>query len=268
MAVVRFWKCFATAAAAALVLSVVAPAQAQENEPGHESPIESAHAVLSDGTYQSELPTPPEPRERPEPSTASEPQREASVPSSDPAPAAKTRRRAEPDSETSDTSASDGTWLWVAAAVVGVPLIAYIFLTWYRARPAANAAKLSNRRKRKIDRPVPTPPPASTAINEPTILDEADRFADAGRYGEAIHFLLLNGLEHAGRRARQRIPPALTNRELLRALPLAENMARALSVLVRLSERSHFGDAAPSAADYQLSRENFQLFALESGAAS
>lgn len=265
---VRFLRSVLILSAAALVLSAAAPAQAQQNEPDRETPVESAHAVLSDGTYQSELPLPPEPRKQPEPSTASEPQRDASAPGSDPAPAAKTRQRAEPDSVTSGASASDGTWLWVAAAVVGVPLIAYILLTLYRARQTANAPKSTDGRKPKQHRPAPTPAPASAPINEPTILDAADRLAGAGRYGEAIHFLLLNGLQHAGRRARQRIPPALTNRELLRALPLAENMARALSVLVRLSERSHFGDAAPSAADYQLSREKFQLFALESGVAS
>ena len=264
---VRFLSCVVILLTAAALLAVPALAQAQQNEPDRETPVESARAVLSDRSYQSDLPLPPEPRE---PSSASEPPRDASAPSSDPAPAAKTRRRAEPDSETSDARASDGTWLWVAAGVVGVPLIAYIFLTLYRARQTANAAKSSGGRKPKPHRPAPTRPPprAPTPINEPTILDAADRLAGAGRYGEAIHILLLNGLEHAGRRARQRIPPALTNRELLRALPLAENMARALSVLVRISERSHFGDAAPSAADYQLSRENFQLFALESGAAS
>ena len=269
----RLLRSLVILSAAAVVLGTPASAGAQENAERRESPIESARAVLSDGAYQRELPVWPPPNletsgtsstvsEPPE--NPPEPAREVSPTASDGAsPAA----RAEPESDTDGASGADRTWLWLLAGLIGAALLAYILLLVYRARRTAKTPKLPGRRKRKKHKPAPAPAPAAVHINEPTILDEADALAGAGRYGEAIHFLLLNGLEDVARRTSRRIPPALTNRELVLALPLAEALSGALSVLVRLSERSHFGGAALSAADYQVSREKFRLFALESGAA-
>ncbi len=218
-----------------------------------ETALESARAVLSDGDYQSELPSRPAPEAR----------REISSSTSD----SSARRIELPPIETrrdnSGPRTFDQRWLW-AAALAGALLIAYLLLIWYRARHRSEGGADVKPRRRKAARSAPTPALAPPQIDEPTILEQADRLAATGRYGEAIHFLLLNGLDHVGHQTRQRIPPELTNRELLRALRLAENMAGALSVLVRLSERSHFGGAAPSAADYRLSREKFQTFAQAS----
>jgi len=269
----RLLRSLVMLSAAAAVLGTPAWAAAQEDAKRRETPIESAHAILSDGAYQRDLPVwpPPnfeasgtsstvsEPPENPPP-----PMREVSPPASDSAsPAA----RAEPESDTGGASGGGGTWLWLLAGLIGAALLAYVLLLLYRARRTVETAKLPGRRKRKIQKPAQVPALAALQTIEPTILDEADALAGAGRYGEAIHFLLLNGLEDVARRTSRRIPPALTNRELVLALPLAEALSGALSVLVRLSERSHFGGAALSAADYRLSREKFRLFALESGAA-
>jgi hypothetical protein len=123
--------------------------------------------------------------------------------------------------------------------------------------------------KRKADKKSDQRRPAANApLATPTILDEADSLAAVGRYSEAIHLLLLSGLEHAGRIAHKRIPQALTGREILRILPMADGRADALSTLVGLSERGHFGGRALSAGDYKSSRETFELFAAESARGS
>ncbi|MDP6475964.1 MAG: hypothetical protein QF666_01350 [Alphaproteobacteria bacterium] len=258
MAVLRVLKFLPILAAAALWLPALAVAAAAEIDAGPESPAASARDVLSDSAYQSDLPNRPAP----------EAKREISSSTAD----SSSRRIELPPIETRRDSSGPRDFnqrrLWAAAALAGALLIAYLLLIWYRARRRSEGGAIAKPRRRH-KAPGSAPAPAAAQIDEPTILEQADRLAGAGHYGEAIHFLLLNGLDHVGRQTRQRIPPELTNRELLRALRLAENMAGALSVLVRLSERSHFGGAAPSAEDYRLSREKFQTFAQASaGAAS
>ena len=217
-----------------------------------ESPVQSAREILSDSRYQSDLPTRPPLKVQSQQTrkTTEKPQR-----SSEPS-----RPRAEPPRQSSGPANFDGTWLYIVVGVLGAALAAFVVITLLRGRGGTIPGASTGRRGRRKYRPVAEQAPAGAQIDEPTILDEADRLAAEGRYSEAIHVLLLTGLDHAARHASRRIPPALTSREILRALPLAAAMADALRVLVGLSERGHFGGRALSEADYQESREKFRLF--------
>jgi hypothetical protein len=87
---------------------------------------------------------------------------------------------------------------------------------------------------------------------------DAARLAQAGRYGEAIHLLLLLAIRRLSRHAR--VPPAhsRTSRELGRLLPLEGPARSAFRELVLAVEVSHFGgvDAGPD--DWAACRSHFR----------
>jgi len=92
-------------------------------------------------------------------------------------------------------------------------------------------------------------------------LGDAEALAAAGRYGEAIHILLLRTLEALVRRAGAALPASLTSREILARVALADEARAALGHLVQAVEISHFGDTVPAAADYATCVARFQRFA-------
>ena len=83
-------------------------------------------------------------------------------------------------------------------------------------------------------------------------LGDADQLAGQGRFGEAIHVLLLRTFEELARRQPQRLPPALTSREILARIPMPDDARAALGGLVGAVEVSHFGGAEPVAGDFQI----------------
>ena len=255
MALRRLLRCLPVLPAAAVLLPVLAVSTAASaTDP--QSPVQSAREVLSDSRYQSDLPSRPPPKvQTQQPQKATQKPQRSSEPS---------RPRAGAPRQTSGPANFDGTWLYIVAGVLGVALAAFVVITLLRGRGVTKPSAPTERRRRRKYRAASEQTPAGAKIDEPTILDETDRLAAEGRYSEAIHVLLLTGLDHVARHTRRRIPPALTSREILRALPMATAMADALKVLVGLSERGHFGDRALSEADYQVSREKFRLFGLES----
>jgi len=89
-------------------------------------------------------------------------------------------------------------------------------------------------------------------------LEDASRLAAEGRYGEAIHALLLAAIHHFAARAHMTVQPSRTSRELARLLPLRSESRAAFDELVRAVERTLFGgeDAGPE--DYQRSLERFR----------
>lgn len=92
-------------------------------------------------------------------------------------------------------------------------------------------------------------------------LGDADELARQGRYGEAIHVLLLRTLQELARRLPERLPSSLTSREIVERVRMPDDARRALSVLVGAVEVSHFGAATPGAGDFQQCRHHFQTFA-------
>jgi hypothetical protein len=86
----------------------------------------------------------------------------------------------------------------------------------------------------------------------------ADALARAGRYGEAIHALLLDTLAALSRSAE--LPPSLTSREIVAGVRLPPAAREALAGLTLSVEVSRFGGAEPGEADYRLCVDRFHTF--------
>jgi hypothetical protein len=125
-------------------------------------------------------------------------------------------------------------------------------------------------RRRRAERGTAAPPaPAADAAAAPVhALADADRLAADGRYGEAVHVLLLVAIAAlAGRAAR---PPAAsqTSRELLRLLPLDAATRPTFAALVALVEATLFGGRAAGDGEFQTARRDaLTLLARGGGAA-
>ena len=89
-------------------------------------------------------------------------------------------------------------------------------------------------------------------------VEDATRLAAEGRYGEAIHALLLATIQHFAARARLTIQPSRTSRELARLLPLSGESRAKFNELVMAVERTLFGGEPAGLEDYQRSLERFR----------
>lgn len=89
-------------------------------------------------------------------------------------------------------------------------------------------------------------------------LEDASRLAAEGRYGEAIHALLLAAIHHFAARARMQVPPSRTSRELARLLPLGTEARAAFNELVRAVELYLFGGVDAGREDYESSLARFR----------
>ncbi len=102
---------------------------------------------------------------------------------------------------------------------------------------------------------------AETAAVAERPLDDAEALARAGRFGAAIHVLLLRTLEELMRKLDRPLPRSKTSREILHEVRLPDEARGALSHLVSAVEVSFFGGAEPGAEDYQVCVERFRRFA-------
>ncbi|HSS48129.1 MAG TPA: DUF4129 domain-containing protein, partial [Thermoanaerobaculia bacterium] len=89
-------------------------------------------------------------------------------------------------------------------------------------------------------------------------VDDATRLAAEGRYGEAIHALLLAAIQYFAARAHLQIQPSRTSRELVRLLPLSGESRPRFNELVMAVERTLFGGEPAGAEDFQRSLERFR----------
>jgi hypothetical protein len=87
--------------------------------------------------------------------------------------------------------------------------------------------------------------------------DDADLLASKGRYAEAVHALLLRGLDAFRKRDRNKVPAHLTSRELLPALPLNAAEDSSLRELIFMTELSWFGNVPLGEREYKSSRMSF-----------
>lgn len=91
---------------------------------------------------------------------------------------------------------------------------------------------------------------------------DATRLAAEGRYGEAIHALLLAAIQHFAARAHIQVQPSRTSRELARLLPLRGDSRAKFNELVMAVERTLFGGEPAGPEDYQRSLERFRSLVL------
>jgi len=113
---------------------------------------------------------------------------------------------------------------------------------------------------------VETPPLERRGVDAGT-LAEADRLAAEGRYGEAIHLLLLVAVARLHHELGPRVAPALTGRELLRLAGMPPRAVEPLTRMVELSELKHFGGRDAAEPDYVSCRADYLRFSGEPTAA-
>jgi hypothetical protein len=95
-------------------------------------------------------------------------------------------------------------------------------------------------------------------------LEDAEILAARGDYGDAVHHLLLNAIEHLKRRAGRPIPRAWTARDILAQLPISVLARALLQLLVQTVERAYFAGRALTQGDYQRCRDSYeQLLGLK-----
>ena len=99
---------------------------------------------------------------------------------------------------------------------------------------------------------------AAPTLDAGPLLD-AEALAAQGRFGEAIHLLLLGTFEVLARRMGSRLAPGMTAREALAHLTLPAPARPAMADLVDAVETTTFAGHAASESDYVRCAEHFTL---------
>jgi hypothetical protein len=96
---------------------------------------------------------------------------------------------------------------------------------------------------------------------------EADELARQGRFVEAMHVLLLQGLNEMRKRLDLRFADSLTSREIVRQAAVPSNARTALRDIIGWVERAYFGTYSATSNDYLACRQSFTALsdALQGG---
>jgi hypothetical protein len=92
-------------------------------------------------------------------------------------------------------------------------------------------------------------------------LTTADELATQGRFVEAIHVLLLQGLADIRRGLDQQFADSLTSREILRSAKLSDAGRTSLRDIINRVEWTYFGEHPASLPDYVACRASFNALA-------
>lgn len=143
---------------------------------------------------------------------------------------------------------------WIGLAAIGV-LIA-VFL----------ARQFLGVRWKGLKRTKPAPTPAPTwrpeAARARLLLAEADRLAEAGRYAEAAHHLLLHSIQDVEDHRPRSIRPALTSRDIARLDTMPTPARAAFTRIAEIVERNLFGGRAVDQDAFAECRRAYEAFAF------
>jgi hypothetical protein len=95
--------------------------------------------------------------------------------------------------------------------------------------------------------------------------DDAEALANAGRYEEATHLLLLHAVEHLRKQTRRDVARSHTSRELCDRLPPDAERRTAFADLVVAVEVSHFGSEPVSRERYLTCLQSYRRLAQVAG---
>jgi hypothetical protein len=163
------------------------------------------------------------------------------------------RHEAQPERERGGSVVAQGI-VWVIAGVLLVLLVLFLLREFGTGGKNVVAPTVA----------APDDAAAAAAANAAVVerpLDDAEALARAGRFGEAIHVLLLRTLEELVRRLDRPLPRSRTSREILAEVRLPEEAHGALAHLIGAVEVSFFGGDEPGERDYQVCVDRFRVFA-------
>lgn len=188
---------------------------------------EDLDAVLRDGSFQTELPEPPEPRESRPPPDA-------------------------PAKVDGDALTALGYFFLFCLIVFTVAVLGREIARMASRR--GQGAREGARASRAVQRP---------AIDRATggnALAKADAMANGGDIAGAIRILLLTGIDALSRRAEAETDASRTSREILSIAPLAPESRDAFGDLIRAEEHAHFAARAADMDMFRDCRASFERF--------
>ncbi len=94
------------------------------------------------------------------------------------------------------------------------------------------------------------------------LLEDADALAAAGRFAEAVHLLLFRSINEIQDRQQGRVSRALTAREIGNLSALPTRIRQALAPIIKIVERSFFGEQGVDADSWKSARASYQDFAF------
>lgn len=109
---------------------------------------------------------------------------------------------------------------------------------------------------------------AGEASSPEAVAAAADDLARQGRFGEAMHALLLQSLADVRKRLDEQFADSLTSREILRSTKLPAEGREPLREIIARVERTYFGEYAAGPQDYRACRDRFAELAHVLHAAS
>lgn len=137
-----------------------------------------------------------------------------------------------------------GFWLGLGALALGAAYL--IGRAIYETRFAKPAPK-------KADEPeVPLYQPAEAQAR--ILLDEVDKLAAEGRFGEAVHTLLFRSIQDIDRNRPNVVRRSLTAREIGNLSVLTADAQTAFSTIAGVSELAHFGGVSVNKAGFETAR--------------
>ncbi len=149
--------------------------------------------------------------------------------------------------------------------VYGFIVVALVLLVIWIVRAIMNRTPGSSNKADPRDKPLkrpglPNKPPGGEIQIPKDWLARADRLAAEGKFGEALHLLLLGAIHSLSRSSRMTTKDSFTSRELLRRFTLAGEKKDAFQFLVLGTEKFLFGGQPPGQGDFESSRAHASLF--------
>lgn len=145
-------------------------------------------------------------------------------------------------------------WLFWIGLALGVGMILY-----FLGRELLLTRFPSLRRKRKAAAAPEWRPEAERAR---TLLEDADRLAAQGRYGEAVRLILFRSIEDIDERWPGQVRPALTSRDIGELAVLPASARVTFASIAQVVEKSLFGGRMVDAAQFDSCRGAYAAFAL------
>ncbi len=141
------------------------------------------------------------------------------------------------------------------AAVIGL-IIYFVVRTamqngWFRDR---------KKREQKSATAGPEWHPAPAAAHN--LLRDADALAAKGKYGEAVHLILLRSIEHIDTRRPDLVRQALTSREIAQLEQLPQAARTTFSGIAQVVEQALFAEREIGAEEFARCRDAYERFAF------
>jgi len=139
-------------------------------------------------------------------------------------------------------------WLGIGALAVGALYL--IGRAIYETRFAKSTLA-----KKEEEPEIPLYQPAEAQAR--ILLDEVDKLAAEGRYGEAVHTLLFRSIQDIDRNRPNIVRRSLTAREIGSLSVLTENARTAFSTIAGVSELAHFGGVSVNQSGFETARKAY-----------